>query len=121
MFEFILVMEIPNYIVLPQQNTNVKRTFNNNIEFKRKNYASMKMMFILIIFLMKYQLMDEFVPWWSACEIYPTLIQLFIEALCEPRRAVVDTTIYTYEFVILKSIFIFQYIILQYFNVSMYM
>ena len=52
--------------------------------------------------------MDLWIPWLDPSEKHPTLIQMFIEVLCQHGGVVVDVITSIGGFVILSSTFMFE-------------
>ena len=91
-----------------EKNANVKISFNKNIEFEKQGVCVGDDDVYFNYTTVKDQLMNGSIPWRGAREKHPTLIQMFIEALCKPGGVVVDVTASTGGFVIFITAFMFQ-------------
>jgi hypothetical protein len=78
----------------------VKVSFNKNIEFEKQCVCVGKDNVYFNYTTEKKKLINDFIPWRSAREKNPILIQMFIEAFCKPGAVVIDVIASTGVFVI---------------------
>lgn len=92
-----------------EKNANMKIAFNKNIKFEKQGVCVGENDVYFDYTVVEDHLMDGSIPWRGTHEKHPTLIQMFIGALCKLGGVVVDVTSSTCGFVILSFAFMFQY------------
>ena len=108
MFEFVLVKEILDLVLFPREKCEFENSLPKNIEFKKRGVCVGEDDVYFNHTIVKYHLMNGYIPWRGTHEKHPTLIHMFIEVLCKLGGVVVDVTSSTCGFVILSVAFMFQ-------------
>ena len=91
----------------------MKVSFNKNIEFEKQGVCVGEDDVYFNYTTEKIQLMNGFVLWRGAREKHPILMQMFIEALCNPGAVAIDVTVSTGGFTILISTINIQFFYLN--------